>query len=74
MAIEGLDWLYAQMELVGLESLQEAAEACGLDKAALWRYFNFDVRPSVERLPSLCRGLEVSLDELLVALNVHIQP
>ena len=62
------------MELVGLESLQEAAEACGLDKAALWRYFNFDVRPSVERLPSLCRGLEVSLDELLVALNVHIQP
>jgi transcriptional regulator with XRE-family HTH domain len=60
------------MELVGLTSLQEAAEACGLDKAALWRYFNFDVRPSIERLPNLCRGLQVSLDELLVALNVHI--
>jgi len=61
------------METVGLASLQEAAEACGLDKAALWRYFNFDVRPSIERLPNLCRGLEVSLDELLIALDVHIE-
>ena len=62
------------MELVGLASLQEAAEACDLDRAALWRYFNGDVRPLVDRLPGLCRGLEVSLDELLVALIVHIQP
>jgi transcriptional regulator with XRE-family HTH domain len=61
------------MELVGLASLQEAAEACGLDKAALWRYFNGDVRPSVDRLPSLCQGLQVSLDELLIALNVQIR-
>jgi hypothetical protein len=60
------------MELVGLASLHEADEACGLDKAALWRYFNFDVRSSIERLPNLCRGLQFSLDELLVALNVHI--
>ena len=61
------------MELVGLASLQEAADACGMDKAALWRYFNGDVRPLVDRLPLLCRGLKVSLDELLVALNVHIE-
>ena len=61
------------MELVGLASLQESAEACGLDKAALWRYFNGAVRPSIERLPNLCRGLQVSLDDLLVALNVHIE-
>ena len=60
------------MELVGLASLQEAAEACGLDKAALWRYFNGDVRPGIDRLPMLCQGLQVSLDELLVALDVHI--
>ena len=60
------------MEIVGLISLQEAAEACGIDKAALWCYFNGDVRPSMERLPKLCKGLQVSLDELLVALNVHI--
>jgi hypothetical protein len=45
MTIDGLDWLYKQMELVGLASLQEAAEACGMDKAALWRYFIGDVRP-----------------------------
>ena len=61
------------MEVVGFTSLQEAAEACGLDKAALWRYFNGDVRPSIERLPNLCRGLQVSLDDLLVALDVHIE-
>ena len=61
------------MDLIGLASLQEVAEACGLDKAALWRYFNFDVRTSIDRLPNLCRGLQVSLDELLVALNVHIE-
>ena len=72
MAIEGLDWLYAQMELVGLASLQEAAEACGIDRAALWRYFNGDVRPSIVQLPKLCKGLQVSLDELLVALEVVI--
>ena len=60
------------MEVVGFASLAEAAEACGIDKAALWRYFNGDVRPSIDRLPKLCNGLKVSLDELLVALNVHI--
>jgi transcriptional regulator with XRE-family HTH domain len=61
------------MELVGYASLQEAAEACEMDRAALWRYFNSDVRPSIDRLPNLCRGLQVSLDELLVALNVHVE-
>lgn len=61
------------MELVGHASLQEAAEACGIDRAALWRYFNGDVRPLVDRLPNLCRGLQVSLDELLIALDVHIK-
>jgi transcriptional regulator with XRE-family HTH domain len=60
------------MEIVGFASLSEAAEACGLDKAALWRYFNGDQRPSIDRLPKLCKGLQVSLDEILVALNVHI--
>jgi hypothetical protein len=60
------------MELVGHATLQKAVDACWLDKAALWRYFNGDVRPLVDRLPGLCRGLQVSLDELLVALNVDI--
>ena len=60
------------MDLVGLASLQEAAEACGTDNAALWRYFKGVHRPSIDRLPSLCLGLQVSLEELLIALNVHI--
>jgi transcriptional regulator with XRE-family HTH domain len=61
------------MEHVGHETLQDAAEACGIDKSALWRYFNGVNRPSIDRLPSLCRGLQISLDELLVALKVHIE-
>jgi transcriptional regulator with XRE-family HTH domain len=60
------------MVLVGLASLQEAGDARGIDRAALWRYFNGDVRPSIDRLPNLCRGLQVSLEEFLVALNVDI--
>jgi transcriptional regulator with XRE-family HTH domain len=72
VAVNGLDWLYAQMDLLSLASLQDAAEACGIDKAALWRYFNGDVRPSIVQLPKLCRGLRVTLDELLIALDVHI--
>jgi transcriptional regulator with XRE-family HTH domain len=70
--LEGLNWLYTHLKPVGLATLQEAAEACGLDKADLWRYFNGDERPSIDRLPKLWKGLQVSLDELLVALNVHI--
>ncbi len=63
--------MYRQMELVGLASLQEAAEACGLDKAALWRYFSWDVRPLVGKLPMLCRGLQVPLNELPVLRLVN---
>lgn len=60
------------MEEIGFASLAEAAEACEIDKAALWRYFNGSTRPSIDRLPKLCRGLQVSLDDLLIALNVRI--
>jgi hypothetical protein len=58
------------MELVGLTSLQEAAEACVIDRAARWSYFNGDERTSLVRLPKLCKGLQVSLDELLQSLEV----
>ena len=56
--------------VVGLASLQDAADACGIDKAALWRYFNGDNRPLIDRLSNLCKGLQVSLEELLEALSV----
>jgi len=60
------------MKMIGFRSLQEPVAACSMDLVALWRYFNGDVRPLVNRLPLLFRGLQISLDELLVALNVYI--
>lgn len=67
-----MNWLYERMKILGFASLQETAEACDLDRGTLYRYFAFETRPSIDRLPKLCEGLEVSLDELLVGLNVHI--
>lgn len=59
------------MDFLGFTSLQECAEACELDRGTLHRYFSGHTRPSIDRLPSLCKGLEVSLDELLEALSVQ---
>jgi transcriptional regulator with XRE-family HTH domain len=61
------------MEFLGFTSLQETAEACDLERGQLYRYFKGENRPSIEYLPRLCKGLEVSLDELLKALSVQIR-
>ena len=58
------------MDFLGY-SLQETAEACDLNRGTLYRYFKGDQRPSIDQLPRLCKGLEVSLDELLEALSVQ---
>ena len=41
-----------------------------MNRAALWRYFTGVYRPPIDRLPSLCRDLQVSLDDLLESLSV----
>lgn len=67
----GLDWLYARMEELGLSSLEEAAARCGLNRGNLYRYFKFETRPSIDVIPNLCEGLEVSPLEVLEALGIQ---
>lgn len=69
----GLDWLYERMEELNLGSLEEAAERCGLNRGNLYRYFKLETRPSIDVLPQLCKGLDASPDEVLVALGIQIK-
>lgn len=67
----GQDWLKLNMERLGIKSLQEAAEACDLDKGTLYRYFAFETRPSIDVIPKLCKGFRVSPLEILEALGIQ---
>jgi transcriptional regulator with XRE-family HTH domain len=68
----GLDWLYERMEVLGLSTLEEAAVRCGMNRGTLYRYFNFETRPSIDVLPRLCKGLEASPLEVLRALGIQV--
>jgi hypothetical protein len=71
--IIGMDWLLDRMEELNLNSLEDAAERCGLNRGNLYRYFKFETRPSIDVLPALCEGLEASPQEILVALGIQIK-
>jgi hypothetical protein len=68
----GLDWLYERMEELEYASLEEAAKACELNRGNLYRYFTLVTRPSIDVVPSLCKGLDASPEEILVALGIQI--
>jgi len=68
-----MDWLLDRMEELNLNSLEEAAERCGLNRGNLYRYFKFETRPSIDVIPALCEGLEASPQEILVALGIQIK-
>ena len=59
------------MSDLGLNSLGETAERCGLNKGNLYRYFKFETRPSIDVIPALCEGLETSPLEVLTALGIQ---
>jgi transcriptional regulator with XRE-family HTH domain len=69
--LTGHDWLKSKMEQIGFNSLQEAAEACDLDKGSLYRYFAFETRPSIDVIPKICKGFKVSPLEVLQALGIQ---
>ena len=69
--LTGIDWLNGRMAELGLNSLQEAAERCNLNRGNLYRYFNFETRPSIDVIPALCEGLETSPLEILTALGIQ---
>jgi len=67
----GLEWLYFRMEELGLSSLEEVAIKGNLNRGNLYRYFNFETRPSIDVIPKLCHSLEVSPLEILRALGIQ---
>lgn len=71
ITVTGNDWLKLKMEQLDFNSLQEAADACGLDKGTLYRYFAFETRPSIDVIPKLCKGFKVSPLEVLQALGIQ---
>ena len=67
----GIDWLSGRMAELGLNSLEETAERCNLNRGNLYRYFKFETRPSIDVIPALCEGLESSPLEILTALGIQ---
>ena len=58
------------MEQLELNSLEQAAERCGLNRGNLYRYFTWATRPSIDMLPDPCKGLEAAPSEILQALGI----
>ena len=69
----GIDWLYGRLEELGLNSLEQAAERCGLNRGNLYRYSMWETRPSIDVLAALCEGLDSSPEEVLKALGIQIK-
>jgi len=65
-----MKWLRNRMAQLEYASLQEVAEAVGINRGNLYRYFTAETRPSIEMMPPLCAALDVSYEELLIALEV----
>lgn len=52
----GLAWLEWRMQALNFSSMEQAAQACGINRGTLYRYFAFEQRPSIDMLPALCVG------------------
>jgi transcriptional regulator with XRE-family HTH domain len=65
-----MKWLRNRMTELEYNSLQEVADAVGINRGNLYRYFTAETRPSIEMMPPLCSALDVTYEELLIALEV----
>lgn len=70
--VTGLDWLYEKMDVLGFTALEDVAEATGINRGNLYRYFSFQTRPSIDVLPKLCEGLDATPLEVLRALAIQV--
>jgi len=65
-----MKWLRNRMAELEYGSLQEVADAIGINRGNLYRYFTAETRPSIEMMPPMCSALDVTYEELLIALEV----
>lgn len=66
----GMKWLRSRMNELGYKSLQEVADAMGINRGNVYRYFTLETRPSVDMLPVFCKALDAEGTEVLRALKV----
>jgi transcriptional regulator with XRE-family HTH domain len=58
-------WLQKRLDEVGLNSISKLAEATGINKGTLSKYFRGLQRPSIDLIEPLCQALKVSPETLL---------
>jgi transcriptional regulator with XRE-family HTH domain len=68
--LTGMHWLRSQMEILEMRTLEDVAQAIGINRGNLYRYFTFETRPSIALLPDLCYALSVDVNTLLRALEI----
>ena len=66
---ETADWLRNRMKSLGIAGLEELSERSGIDRGSLSRYFRQERTPKVDVIAPLCEALEVSPENLLIALG-----
>jgi transcriptional regulator with XRE-family HTH domain len=65
-----MKWLRSRMEELEYRTLDEVAQAMGINRGNLYRYFTLETRPSIDMIPPMCQALDLTPDELLKALYV----
>ncbi|CAB4153308.1 HTH_XRE domain containing protein [uncultured Caudovirales phage] len=68
--LTGMEYLRSRMEELGYNSLQEVAEHMNVNRGNLWRWWNYDTRPSIDMIPVFATVLQVPELEILAALEV----
>ena len=68
----GQEWLKTRMTELNFRSMNDLAEATGINKGTLSRYFRQIQRPSIDVIPVLCKALDVSPETLLRAFGVVV--
>lgn len=59
------------MEAAGHYTYESLAQATGINRGNLYRYFTLETRPSIDLLPVLADGLEIPVTEVLDLLKVQ---
>ena len=62
-------WLQQRLSITGIGSISNLAGVTGINKGTLSKYFSHRQRPSIDVLMVLCRGLQVTPTEMLIALG-----
>lgn len=66
---ESSEWLRTRLKELGISGLEELHLKTGIDRGSLSRYFRQERIPGIDVIGPLCEALEVSPENLLIALG-----